>query len=63
MEKLIITLATMVVNHTYASLLAEDLKDYSAKEKKEAYRTLLDMSKEKTLTSSQKSWLLANTNC
>ena len=59
----IIKLATIVVNPMYASLLALDLPYYSSKELKDAYSSLLEQSKEKKLTSSQKDWLLANTTC
>jgi hypothetical protein len=59
----IIELASKLYSKSYVELFAIELKDYSNKELKEAYETLLADSKVQHIDNASKQWLLNNTTC
>lgn len=59
----IIELASRLYSKAYIELFAIELKDYSNKELKEAYDTLLADSKVQHIDNTSKQWLLNNTTC
>lgn len=63
MTKKITDLASKLYGKAYTELLVIDLKDYSNKELREAYDTLLSDSKLRRIDNTSKQWLLSNTTC
>lgn len=63
MVEQIIALASKLYGKAYIELFAIELKDYSNKELREAYDTLLADSKVQHIDNASKQWLLNNTTC